>query len=121
VLRFGSRVVALVLALFVASLVSGALAPLAGESHGPCQDEAALALAGAAGGHDNGASSSDGDGMKCSHACHFLQHFQGSVDRSAVLALDRSATAYAALEPDAAPQRLSDARFHPPRFSARSA
>ena len=118
-LRFRPRVVYLVLALFVASALMSSLAPLVGGGHAPGHDDAVVALADAA--PPPTGELPDGDGMKCNHGCHFLQHFQGSIDRSATFILDRPSAAYAAVEPHTAPQLFSDTRFRPPRVPIRSA
>ena len=113
------RSVVVVLALFVTSVVVSSLAPIVGGGHAPGHDDAVLALADAAAPVTG--ELPDGDGIKCNHGCHFLQHFQGSVDRSPLFILDRSPATYAAVEPDPAPQLVSDTRFRPPRVPARSA
>ncbi len=118
-LRFRSPTVVVVLALFAASVVVSSLAPLASGGHTSGHDDAVLALAESPG--PEGDEAPDGGAMKCNHGCHFLQHFQGSIDRSPAFILDRPSTAYAAVAPDTAPQPVSDTRFRPPRVPTRSA
>jgi hypothetical protein len=119
VLRFRSPAVVIVLALFIASVVASSLAPLASGGHASGHDDAVLALAGPPGA--GGDEAPDSDGMKCNHGCHFLQHFQGSIDRASAFVLEQWAVAYAAVEPTTAPQLFFDPRFRPPRVPARSA
>ncbi len=118
-LGFRAPVTVVVLALFVASVVVSSLAPLAGGGHTPGHDDAVLALAGTP---EPGADPApDGDGIKCNHGCHFLQHFQGSIDRPVALVLEQWSITYAAAEPATAPQLYLDSRFRPPRVPTRSA
>lgn len=117
-LRFRSRTVWLVLAIFFAGVVTGSIAPLIDADHAPGHDLGGLTLADSGGAGT--ADGSGGDGAKCNHACHLFQHFQGVTDQLTVIAAEPWSVAYDATEPDAPPQLYFDTYLRPPRAPFRT-
>jgi hypothetical protein len=118
VLQFRSRTVWLVLAIFVAGVVTSSIAPLIEADHALAHAVGGVTLvdSGAAGTSDG----SGGDGPKCNHACHLFQHFQGVTDQLTVIAVEPWSVAYDATEPDAPPQLYFDTYLRPPRAPFRT-
>jgi hypothetical protein len=118
VLRFRARTVRLVLAIFIAGVVTSSIAPLIDADHAPGHGLASPTLADSGGAGT--ADGSGGDGSKCNHACHLCQHFQGVTDQLTVIALEPWSGAFGAAEPDVPPQLYFDTHLRPPRASFRT-
>jgi hypothetical protein len=109
--------VLVVLAIFFAGIVASSIAPLIDTDHGAEHGSGELALAGSDAAAPDGAPASDG--AACNHACHFLQHLQGSVDPGSTLGVSPSADTHATIARSVPPPLFLDTHLRPPRVSAR--